>query len=125
MDAREELLEIIGYSAEVSLPNEQPITAFYTDRHLSPILDKLVEYVTRVRADEAERTLEFCCTDTEPDIRRAVAEDIAQAIEAKAAHHDARAEKPWHNPAMRDGHDSAAHWLESAAAIARRIGGVS
>lgn len=55
MSIRGDLLEMIGYSAEVSEPNGQPITAFYTDRHLRPILDRLVEYVEQVRADEREQ----------------------------------------------------------------------
>lgn len=55
MSDRDELLGIIGYSAEVCEPNAEPITAFYTDRHLRPILDKLVAYVETARADERER----------------------------------------------------------------------
>lgn len=46
---RQDLLEIIGYVAEVNEPNGRPLTAYYTDRHLSPILDQLVEYVEALR----------------------------------------------------------------------------
>lgn len=52
MSTRDDILGIIGYSAEVSEPGKYPITGYYTDRHLSPILDGLVEYVERVHADE-------------------------------------------------------------------------
>jgi hypothetical protein len=58
-DTRYDLLEIIGFSAEVAEPNSASLTAFYTDRHLNPILNKLVEYVEAqreaARADERER----------------------------------------------------------------------
>ena len=55
-DIRDDLIEIIGYSAETCVPDGKPVTAFYTDRHLRPILDRLVEYVEAQRADEFEKT---------------------------------------------------------------------
>jgi len=123
-DVREALLSIIGYSAEVASPNELPVIEYYTDRHLSPILDALVEYVegaraderaaihkaldaekprweAEIRADEQAKTLEWCCKDTEPDIR----ERIAQQIEGRMA--DDPHFQPW------------ADAMEEAARIAR------
>jgi hypothetical protein len=62
---RDDLLGIIGYAAEVSLSDDQPIVAFYTDRHLSPILERLVTYVVQQRTDARAGAREQIAIDIE------------------------------------------------------------
>jgi hypothetical protein len=54
-DVRSELIQIIGYQGETCLPGEKPVTAFFTDRYLNPVLDGLVKYIEEIRVDERER----------------------------------------------------------------------
>ena len=71
---RYDLLGIIGYGAEVSEPGKMPVWGYYTDRHLSPVLDQLVAYIEQremqVRADERSRC-DCTATTNALDIERA------------------------------------------------------
>ena len=59
MSLRRAFAEIIGYTAEVSLPNDRPMIAYYTDRYLFPRLSALEEYVeNKVIPDERDRLRE-------------------------------------------------------------------
>lgn len=50
MSIRSDLLAIIGFAGEFCEPNSKPVKAFYTDRYLSPVLDRLVGYIERREA---------------------------------------------------------------------------
>jgi hypothetical protein len=74
-----------------------------------------------IRAEEQARALEFCCADTEPDIRRALTEEIATYVAS------------WHKIYDPAGSGDVAHWcmdarehdmLNDIEAEIRRIGGI-
>lgn len=89
---RRDLLGIIGYSGEVSEPNQGPIEAYFTDRWMQPRLEALVDYVVNERKGKAlawgayiESALDQTLEDGTPVLEAALALKPSLAARLEAA----------------------------------------